>query len=103
MRWMRSGRARMLEGDMNEEDRRGIVAIIDDLVREHRALTLPLVNDLVDAMAGLLHASLEAQKARMEKDRGRLRSALAHEIYRNHEHTNACSACEQNDALLRYR
>ena len=27
--------------------------------------------------------------------------ALRHEVYRNHEHTEACSACRQSDAALR--
>jgi len=28
------------------------------------------------------------------------RRALAHEVYRNHEHTDACSVCAESDALL---
>jgi uncharacterized membrane protein len=40
------------------------------------------------------------QHATLTAEHERLRAALTHEVYRNHEHTDACPACMQSDAVL---
>jgi hypothetical protein len=39
--------------------------------------------------------------AQYAEENARLRAALQHEVYRNHEHTPACTMCEQSDEALR--
>jgi hypothetical protein len=44
---------------------------------------------------------LKARVRTLERALRTLERALRHEVYRNHEHTAACSACEESDTALK--
>ena len=44
---------------------------------------------------------LESLVDELHEEIAQFRAALQHEVYRNHEHTDACPACQQSDEALR--